>query len=236
VANTATGRRSGSRPRSGRRPSRSAQRCRGLSSRPVPSAAYHLISEPGRKFFLVIMSIAPRSEVDIALGKPQGAEVFPDVAMRSPGGAAASSASHCAAKSSGTASPGSAGTGGPHCLRNRRTSLMLGVANRRRVGDAQVDLDPTIALVPKLPDPAGDSVGGMVNAPSQRIPLHLQPRRRGWRDRQPPPALARVVPAARSADRTGGARSRAPGLVNRRWAEPRLASRLLTPDHHSHSL
>ena len=36
------------------------------------------------------------------------------------GGAAASTASHCAAKSGGPASPASGATGGPHCARKRR--------------------------------------------------------------------------------------------------------------------
>jgi hypothetical protein len=37
-------------------------------------------------------------------------------------GLATSSASHCAAKSSGVESPASAGTAGPHCPKNFRTS------------------------------------------------------------------------------------------------------------------
>ena len=36
---------------------------------------------------------------------------------------------------------------------------MLEIANRRRVRDPQVDLIPTIAPVPELPDPVGDPVG-----------------------------------------------------------------------------
>ena len=39
-------------------------------------------------------------------------------------------------------------------------ALMVGIADRRRAGDPQVDLNLAIALVPKLSDPIGDPVGG----------------------------------------------------------------------------
>jgi hypothetical protein len=38
-------------------------------------------------------------------------------------------------------------------------AFIFGIANRRRVGDPQVDLKSAIALVPELPDPIGDPVG-----------------------------------------------------------------------------
>src|SRR5690348_15147639 len=44
-------------------------------------------------------------------------------------------------------------------------ALMLRIANRRRVGNPEVDLKPTIALVPELSGPVRDPVGGCGQGP-----------------------------------------------------------------------
>src|ERR1700736_2995122 len=44
-----------------------------------PAARIHLVTEPNRKLLLVVMCIALRSEVDVALGQPQCAEILRDV-------------------------------------------------------------------------------------------------------------------------------------------------------------
>src|SRR5438132_13215964 len=57
---------------------------------------------------------------------------------------------------------------------------------------------------------------------------HLPPRLRDWRGRRRPSALAILVPAARSAGRTGRRALARRGLVSWRWAEPRLVPPSLT--------
>ena len=73
------------------------------------------------------------------------------------GGPASSSASHCAAKSGGVASPAVAGTSGPHCARKARTAASCGgVAARRRIGNPQVELERAVAAGAELRGPVDD--------------------------------------------------------------------------------
>jgi hypothetical protein len=44
-----------------------------------PAARIHLVMEPSRELLFVVMRIALRSEVDVALGEPQCTEIFSDV-------------------------------------------------------------------------------------------------------------------------------------------------------------
>ena len=130
-------------------------------------------------------------------------------------GAAASSASHCAAKSSGAASPASGGTGGPHCPRKSRTRASCSaIAHRRRVGDPQIDLEAAVALAAESARPRRRSRRARSSARRAR------PCRRHWRPPRParpgrrrPSAPCRI--GTRSPKRRQKASARSSGLFDR---------------------
>src|SRR5216684_1060753 len=89
-------------------------------------------------------------------------------------GAAASRAAHCAAKSSGAASPASCVTGGPHCPRNSRTSRSRS-ASRSGGGSGTHRLIWNVPLLCPRNSRAQAAMpsGAVISAPSPPIPPAL---------------------------------------------------------------
>src|SRR5579883_3419785 len=90
------------------------------------------------------------------------------------GGPTASSASHCAAKSGGVASPASAATGGPHLPRKSRTRASC-AASRRGGGSGIHKLSWNAPLVPARTSSAHAAMasGAISSAPHEPSPPAL---------------------------------------------------------------